>query len=269
MGVDTDIIPRAVAAHIARLFDKFYSRTNFTNVFEMSGTSVESPGGAKIAEVTNWLLLIGRNEPKRALDILGKVLEDFFEVNAFVGGEDRDALARTMQAHGLLYSTGGRVNSAKTAGATATLRRLLENKNYPAVIEEFERATANVDTKPREAASAAANVLEALCKEYIVLHAHLNMPAKQDLSSVFEIVRKDLGLDPAVVQDNDLRTILSGLIAVVSGIAALRTHGSSAHAQNTSQKQYKLAPRHARLAVHSAHSIVTFILEAWSEREAN
>jgi hypothetical protein len=265
-----DVIPRPVAAQIAKLFNSYYSRTEFTNFFNMSGTEVESPGGNKVDEVTNWLLLIGRNEPDKALAILGQVLEDFFEIEHYGHGHDVDShvLRQTMERYGLRYVKGGNVVSSKTAGATKSLESLLANKNFPAVLEEFERATKNVDAEPREAASAAANILEAICKEYIVLHPRLTMPAKQDLSKVFDVVRKDLGFDPSALQDDDLKAILSGLIAIVSGIAALRTHASSAHAQSTSQKSYRLAPRHARLAIHSAHAVVAFILETWTERES-
>jgi hypothetical protein len=263
------VIPRPVAAHIARLFNKWYSRTSFTNLFFMAGTTVQSPGGNKVDEVRDWLLLIDREESKNSLKLLGKILEDFFEDTSYAGDitDDRSALSATLEKYGLRYVHGGSVVSVKTAGATQSLELLLVDKDFPAVLEEFKRATDNVETEPREAASAAANILEAICKEYVVQHPHLTAPAVQNLSNVFDVVRKDLGFDPAAVEDNDLKTVLSGVISTVKGIAALRTHASSAHAQATSKRRYRLAPRHARLAIHSAHAVVAFILETWTERE--
>src|SRR5688572_32108998 len=52
-----------------------------------------------------------------------------------------------------------------------------------------------VESKPRDAVSAACNILEAVCKTYIE-DEKLTMPAKQDLQGVWTIVRKHLGFDP-------------------------------------------------------------------------
>ena len=89
-------------------------------------------------------------------------------------------------------------------------------------------------------------------------------PAKQDLKGIWNVVRKDLGFDPGVVEDQDLRRILSGLLSIVEGIGALRTHASSAH--GAGKKSYNLEPRHARLAIHSAHTAALFILKSWEKR---
>jgi hypothetical protein len=78
-------------------------------------------------------------------------------------------------------------------------------------------------------------------------------------------VQKALGLDPAEVADDDLKRILSGLASIVDGIGAFRTHVGSAHGRG--RKAYRPAARHAKLAIHSAHSLVTFILETWDERK--
>jgi hypothetical protein len=77
------------------------------------------------------------------------------------------------------------------------------------------------------------------------------------------VVRKDLGFDPALVTDEDLRTILTGLAAIIEGIGSLRTHKGSAHGRG--KTVYKLKSRHARLAAHAAFTIASFVLEAWGE----
>ena len=129
---------------------------------------------------------------------------------------------------------------------------------------EFNRALSNVDSNPREAVSAASNILESICKVYIEEEG-LEKPAKQDLKPVWTAVRKDLGFDPSLVEDQDLQVILTGLISVVEGVGALRTHASSAH--GAGKKAYKLEPRHARLAIHGAHTVALFILESWKKRQ--
>ena len=90
------------------------------------------------------------------------------------------------------------------------------------------------------------------------------MPAKQDLQPLWTVVRKHLGLDQSRIADRDILEIMSGIFAVVNGIGALRSHASSAHGAGS--RTYKLEPRHARLAVHSAHTLVLFILESWEKK---
>lgn len=84
---------------------------------------------------------------------------------------------------------------------------------------------------------------------------------------MWNIVRKDLGFDPSKVEDQDLQTILTGLLALVDGIGALRTHASSAH--GAGKRPYKIEPRHARLAIHAAHTVALFILESWERKKQN
>ena len=47
----------------------------------------------------------------------------------------------------------------------------------------------------------------------------------------------------------------------------LRTHASSAH--GAGRRRYNIEPRHARLAVHAAHTIGLFVLESWAKRQEN
>ncbi len=92
----------------------------------------------------------------------------------------------------------------------------------------------------------------------------LKLPNKLDLQPIWAVVRKDLGFDPKNVEDRDLKEILSGMIAAVNGIGALRSHASSAH--GSGRKIYNLEPRHARLAIHAAHTVAAFIMESWEKK---
>lgn len=265
-----------VIALLAQFLNKHYSRKQIIDVITFSGTTVQEPWDPlepynDLDMATLWLKEISRKEPESALAYIGKMLEDFFEGNPYRGeglNEDRERMRDVLRENGLRYIKGGSIVSTLAAGATKNLEAQLKGKDFPAVLDEFDRATKNVENRPRDAVSAAANILEAICKEYIDQHPHLKMPSSQDLSSVFDVVRKDLRFDPSAVQDNDLKQILSGLFAIISGTAALRTHGSSAHAQATSKRRYRLSPRHARLAVDAAHTVVAFILGTWEERES-
>lgn len=141
---------------------------------------------------------------------------------------------------------------------------MIKGRDIPSIDAEFTRALANVNSEPREAVSADCNILESICKTYIT-DENLDMPQKQDLQNIWKVVRSDLGFEPGRLQDDDLKRILSGVLSVVDGIGAFRTHASSAHGEG--RKVYKLKPRHARLAIHSAHTIALFVLEMWDERK--
>lgn len=163
---------------------------------------------------------------------------------------------------GLTYYTGGVVSGA-VGSPSKSLDEMIRERDIESVGFEFDRALRNIESSPREAVSAACNLLEAVCKIYIEDEG-LELPSKLDLQPVWTIVRKDLGIDTSRVEDRDLKEILSGLIATVNGIGALRTHASSAHGEG--RKHYNLEPRHARLAVHGAHTVAVFILESWDKR---
>ncbi|VUD48345.1 hypothetical protein TDB9533_01215 [Thalassocella blandensis] len=111
--------------------------------------------------------------------------------------------------------------------------------------------------------SAACNILESVFKVYIQ-DERLEIPNKQDLSSVWKIVREHIGFNSKEIADDDLKKILSGLLSVVDGIGAFRAQASSAHGQG--RTIYKLKSRHARLTVNSAHTMALFVMETWDER---
>jgi hypothetical protein len=66
---------------------------------------------------------------------------------------------------------------------------------------------------------------------------------------------------------NILGAALSGPsnFSIADGIAALRTHAGSAHCHSFG-RSYRLAPRHARLAVHAAHTMTLFLFETWENQ---
>jgi hypothetical protein len=210
------------------------------------------------------------------LKVLGRLIEAYMEEEpkrpfwdttpTSENGEspDQERLRAVLARSDLQYVKGGAIAGA-LGTASKTLEEVIKESDAPALEHEFTRALSNVEKSPREAVSAASNILESVCKVYIAENG-LEMPAKQDLKPVWTVVRKDLGFDPGVVEDQDLKTILTGLLAIVDGIGALRTHASSAH--GAGKTQYKLEPRHARLAIHAAHTITLFILESWKRKSA-
>jgi len=177
--------------------------------------------------------------------------------------KDRERITNVLAHSELQYVKGGKLVGALGA-PSKTLEDFIKDRDFVSIDMEFKRALSNVEVNPREAVSAASNILESVCKVYIA-EEDLESPAKQDLKHVWSVVRKHLGFDPSIVEDQDLQQILTGLISITEGIGALRTHASSAH--GAGKKIYKLEPRHARLAIHSAHTVVLFVLESWRKKK--
>jgi hypothetical protein len=140
---------------------------------------------------------------------------------------------------------------------------MLQDRDLAAVEIEFQRALASVESDPPAGVTAASSLLESLFKIYIEVRG-LHLPTKATIKDLWRVTSQDLGLDPRVVQDDDLRRILSGLTSIVDGIGSLRTHAGSAHGRG--KDTYQLDGRHARLAIHAAHTLATFIIETWDAK---
>ncbi|HEY9209797.1 MAG TPA: abortive infection family protein [Methylotenera sp.] len=265
------LIPAAVLSICAEVFAKRESHATLDSLFIYAGATGEPPPGSKHAKALAWLRNTNKDETINPLDVLGRLIENYMEFPLdpvdFLYAEkikDIDRIKILLANNELQYAKGGKIIGALGA-PSRTLEEFIKDRDFASIDTEFTRALSNVHTSPRDAVSAASNILESVCKVYIS-EENLEMPSKQDLRTIWAIVRKHLGFDPGVLEDKDLQQILSGLIAVTDGIGSLRTHASSAH--GAGKTSYKLEPRHARLAIHSAHTVALFVLESWSKKRA-
>lgn len=270
-------VPAFVLAAVADAVAEAETHASLDSLFMYAEAPGDPPEGSKPVKALDWLRRINKESGDRALSIIGRIVEkyldapepsaSFWQPEAAVEAHKlrvkkiKDALARA----GFSYSSGGILSHGQGI-ATKSLAELVRARNLDVIDFEFDRALKNVVASPREAVSAACNILETIFKIYIEEHSHLSMPAKQDLQAVWKVVKADLGLDASIIEERDLQEIISGIMATVNGIGALRTHGSSAH--GPVKRPYRLKPRHARLAVHAAHTIAAFVLETWDERAA-
>lgn len=269
-------IPAPVIAVLSENMPDFESHASLDNLFSYAEAPGEPPEGSKPVKVQAWLRRVNK-EAERPLLVLGRIIECYMELPdieensrsmysmhaADAKKEFKRKLEAILSRCNLAYIAGGIISDGSSI-PSRSLAELIKGRDIPSIDAEFTRALANVNSEPREAVSAACNILESIFKTYITDEG-LEMPQKQDLQNVWKVVRSDLGFEPGLLQDDDLKRILSGVLSVVDGIGAFRTHASSAHGEG--RKVYKLKPRHARLAIHSAHAIAVFVLETWDERK--
>lgn len=263
------VIPGPLLSVCAEIAAKRESHATLDSLFAYAGAPGDPPPGSKVAKAVEWLRVAKKDASVQPLEVLGRLVENYMDTALDPNNswdeehiKDREKIAATLAQCELKYVRGGKIIGSLGA-PSRTLEEFIRNRDIASIDLEFNRALSNVDSNPREAVSAANNILESLCKVYIHDEG-LEAPAKQDLKPVWTIVRKHLGFDPSQVEDDDLKMILSSLIGIVEGIGALRTHASSAH--GAGRISYRLEPRHARLAIHSAHTVSLFVLESWKKR---
>lgn len=274
------IIPPALISVVAELVAHSESHASLESLLLYAEASGNAPLGNKVSKVRSWLMETNKSHA-RPLEVVGRIIGGYLEdpdmdanctTGAYLANPEfftsKRELVRKVELvlarSGLHYVRGGHISSGGLA-SSLKLNELIRNRDMPSIQREFDRAMETVDLKPREALSAASNILESLFKFYIEDN-NLQMPDKQDLQPVFKVVRADLGLDPSSVGDQDLQRIITGLFGIVDGIGALRTHAGSAHSEG--RKTYRLEPRHARLAVGAAHTIASFVLESWDKKKS-
>lgn len=274
-------IPAPVIAILSEYISEVETHASIDDLFLYAEAPSEIPIGSKFVKTQTWLRRINK-ETKEPLIILGRLIECYMELPEIEGEslslinekpipsanpkkDFKNKLQATLARYNLTYFSGGIISDGSSS-PSQSLGELIKNRDVPSINAEFIRALANVNSEPREAVSAACNILESIFKTYIT-DENLEMPQKQDLQGVWKVVRSDLGFDPSILQDDDLKKILSGVLSVVDGIGAFRTHASSAHGEG--RKIYNIKPRHARLAIHSAHTIALFVLETWDKKRTN
>ena len=260
-------IPPAVITIVSRVLEQRFTASGIEKLLRYAGAPGDPPTGSKFVMTQSWLRSLNTDGTIDGFKVLGKVLEELMDTSDLPDDQDlyregQEAINAVLQKNGLKYIRGGRVVGG-LGTPSRSLQNLISERDLAAIDIEFERALNTIRDSPRDAISAASNILELTCK-IVLEHEGLVMPAKQDLQPVWNLLRKHFGIDPSVVEDQDLQKIITGLCSVVDGVGALRTHASTAH--GNSHKRYNIEPRHARLAVHSAHTITMFILETWFRR---
>ena len=263
-------IPVPVMAVVSDVIGTHYTHAQIDNIMETAGIERESPPvGNRQVKTRGWLQHANKTLPD-PLATLGRVIIELMEVrnssaqwDADVVEPYRERVRKALGEYGLAYVKGGDIATIGSTAISTTLQQIIEARDLAGLQTEFDRIYENVESDPAAAVTASCALLESLFKTYIE-DEKLEMPSDQSIKPLWRAVRKDLNFDPALVNDDDLKTILSGLAAIIEGTGSLRTHKGSAHGRG--KTVYNLKPRHARLAAHAAFTLASFVLESWSER---
>lgn len=256
------LIPIAIIAVVADALAKIDSHAGIDQTMVAAGIRLETPPiGSKPVKARSYLNH-ANNSCAEPLATLGQVIAELMESNNEFWKAEQQRIADKLRDYGLSYSKDGHISPLGSTSLSQTLDDIIKSRDLVGMQTEFDRIFETLETDPPAAVTASCALLEALFKKYIQANK-LDMPSDQSLKPLWKIVKKDLKLDPEQVDNDDLKTILTGLAALVEGIGSLRTHQGSAHGRS---KKYKLKPRHARLAAQGAFTLAVFVLESWGER---
>lgn len=281
-------IPLRTIGYISQILEKEYSHAQLDNLFMTCGAPGEPPEGNKLSKCQIWLKLCNKDLNVDALCVLAEIVKDIVELKPVSGYnfdwnnsemDDRhkelgQRVEQALSAGGLKF-VGGTIQSAGVINASKKLSEIIKTRDLPGIEAEFQRAIGSIDNDPPSALSAACAILEALCKSYIDENYPEEMPNKQILDKLWGVVSKKLKCSPSKDLDQDINKILSAMNSLVSGIASLRTHAGSAHGRSnavysdSSKRPYRIQPRHARLAVNSAHTLTYFLIETIDFHDKN
>ena len=239
----------------------YYHHQTLETLFIEHGAPGDPPPGNCVPKCTEWLKRCNDDPNVDPFAVMGGVLQELMETRA--SEKDRERVRKILSRSGLSYHQDGKIVGGTARAPTRGLKEILEERDLQGVEVEVRRALDTVESDPPSGLTAACSLIESLCKSYITAEA-LPMPNKQTIKPLWKVVSERLELAPGRLVQQDLRRILSGLHSVIDGLGSLRTHAGSAHGQGPGFSGVEA--RHARLAIHAAHSLAVFVLETWDEK---
>lgn len=265
-------IPSSLIGIAGPVLAEAYTHSNLNSLFLTHGFPGDPPEGNKVDKCQHWMRLANR-DCSDALSMFGGLIAEFMDADEPYRAyrlKEIERLEEGFSKEGLAYRRGGQIYGVSLSGPTRSLADRLKGSSLKELEAEYQRAYATVESDPPAAVTAACSIMESLCKT-ILEEDGVDLPSKQTLAPLWSATTKHLGLSPGEQIDDDIKRILQGLLSVADGVAALRTHAGSAHGRSSSTKtkRYKLADRHARLAVHAAHTMALFVWDTWNHRRAS
>ena len=177
------------------------------------------------------------------------------------------SLKRLIERDGYVYERGQLSRSVSHHGLDH-LFGSAEVLNLPELEKQIDRIFKSIDVDPALAIGTAKELVETVCKT-VLSERQIAVSEELDLGQLVKEARKALGLIPesipsAAKGSESIRRLLGNLGNVAHALSELRNLYGTGHGRHGATSA--LAPRHARLAVGSAATLATFLLETHIER---
>ena len=137
------------------------------------------------------------------------------------------------------------------------------------ISKQLERMEKAINHDPELAIGTAKESVETCCKS-ILEECNIQFTKKEKLTKLVKLTVKQLELTPEDIPDkakasDTIKNLLSNLATITQGIAELRNHYGTGHGKSNSSKG--LQPRHAKLAVGAASTLIVFLSETHKHRK--
>ena len=140
----------------------------------------------------------------------------------------------------------------------------LESFDAEGVHSVWSKALARRTTDPEGAITIARTLLETVTKR-VLDEMGETYSEKDDLPKLYANATKALNLAPSQHTEAPIKAILGGAMNLVNGIGTLRNRLSDSHGRG-GKLPIRPSSRHANLAVNTAGTIATFLVETYLER---
>jgi len=188
--------------------------------------------------------------------MLGKVLEEMVELAAAIPNYSKDKplieecrlIAQRLQGNG--------VNLGH-------LKKTVEPFNSTYITKQIHRMEQAVDNDPDLAIGTAKELIETCCKSILEARGKA-IQGTPDIPTLTKATFKELDLVPESVHEasrgkDTVKRILSNLSTIGNGLAELRGLYGTGHGKE--HQTSGLHPRHAKLAIGTSATLVTFLFE--------
>lgn len=194
-----------------------------------------------------------------------RVLQAYQSILNETASDYRDTLIRQLRSDGVDVSDDGIVRMGAPPLSAGMLHGLQDRQ---ALARYEQRMQQSVDADPELAIGSAKELLEAVSR-MILEDAGVEPRPTWSAYELFREAARHLDLSVSDVPDEragaeEIRRVLGGMAAVVTGTAELRNRFGTGHGRP--ERPSGLGPRHARLAVGASVTLVNFLLATWDER---
>jgi len=224
-------------------------------------------GYYKALEFANW------RDVNKVLKVYGAVLAKLEDqvantFNAEWAKRTFDSLKKWLERDGFAYAN-GRVVPLRNNLQVMEVQEAAKSLDAPELHRQLERLKASVEEDPALAIGTSKELVETVCKT-ILQKRQVDFGDDWDIVGLVKETRKVLGLLPedvplAAKGAETIRRLLSNLGSIAQGLGELRNLYGTGHGRHGQTRG--LTPRHAQLAVGSAATLVTFLLQTHEERD--
>ena len=210
------------------------------------------------------------SDVRKVLTVYENVLAEL-EVNAENGKDwqkdEFKSLRKWIERDGYRYE-GGRLTPIGKHHGLEEVADTTAGFDLPELHRQIERLRNAVEDDPGLAIGTSKELVETTCKT-ILEQRSVTLGRDPDIGRLVKETRKVLGLVPDSIPSSakgaeSIRRLLSNLGNVVQGLSELRNLYGTGHGKHGATRG--LSPRHAKLAVGSAATLTTFLLETHLER---